>query len=298
MVKYACFTFATLVVLTLTDFTAAENVKTVRQVNIEKPGLISATVNTNLPAKSILITQNLWGFATPYLSETQDLTQVLSQLTTIHSFLNECEIALESDTSYDPTPSSILGQIRWNNLKPYLRNITSFGYIIGPDSLTVDQTVNQISWIQDFFIKAASTLFNSMMAESVLTRNLWGFLSPHLSHGQSLTPRQAHRQLTRIRSFLMECFGTLEANIPDVTVPAKEFFEQQTWDQLSTYLTGIKSGGEIFDKDSLNVAMVRVQLLGLVHRVRAADATLRMSENGTPMDLLSNVNLWSLVNDD
>ena len=111
MVKHVCFTFATLVVLTLTDFTAAENVKTVGQVNLEKPGLISATVDRNLPAESILIRQNLWGFVTPHISETQDSTQVLSQLTTIDSFLNECRIALQSDTSYDPTRALFWDQL-------------------------------------------------------------------------------------------------------------------------------------------------------------------------------------------
>ena len=207
MVKHVCFTFATLVVLTLTDFTAAENVKTVGQVNLEKPGLISATVDRNLPAESILIRQNLWGFVTPHLSETQDSTQVLSQLMTIRSFFKRMSHSAAVRYFLWSHPSSILGPIRWNNLKLYLRNITFLENTIGKDSLTVDQTVDQISWIQDFFLKAASTLFRSMRAESVLSsRNLWGFWSPDLNHGQSLTPRQAHKQLTTIRSFLMECF--------------------------------------------------------------------------------------------
>ena len=65
MRNYECFTFVTLALFTLTDFTAAEytvpvDQLSVKQVNEQLPGSIPATIDVNSSAKSWLIQLNRW----------------------------------------------------------------------------------------------------------------------------------------------------------------------------------------------------------------------------------------------
>ena len=186
MVKYACFTLATLVFLTLTDFTSAESVAqedqiSVAQVNRYYPGLISTTVDPNSPAKTVLNLRNLWSFWSPHLNLTQDATsltpnQAYEQLWTIHSFLTECMVKLSSHTFtyHFFIASHVLEQQTWDQLSLYLHEIKVGHEIIHPDSLTVEQTLDQIYWMIDFVSDATDTVSKNMNAMSLLSNvTLW-----------------------------------------------------------------------------------------------------------------------------
>ena len=89
MVKYACFIFATLVFLTLTDFIAAQHLEegfvrtefndaeyvaradriSVNEVNRWYPGVITANVDGNSSAKASLSQLNLWDILKPLLDQ-------------------------------------------------------------------------------------------------------------------------------------------------------------------------------------------------------------------------------------
>merc|ERR1712214_45290 len=76
MGNYVCFTFATLILVTLTDFTAAKYVVpvdqlSVNQVNKQWPATIPTFVYANSSATSWLIHQNLWDILLPQLSQEQ-----------------------------------------------------------------------------------------------------------------------------------------------------------------------------------------------------------------------------------
>ena len=190
MVKHACFTLATLVVFTLTDFTAVESFAqedqiSVAQVNRYYPGLISTTVDPESPAKSVLNLRNLWSFWSPHLNLTQDATaltpnQAYEQLVTIHSFLTECMVKLGSHTFtyYFSIASHVLEQQTWDQLSLYLHEIKVGHEIIQPDSLTVEQTINQIYWMIDLVSDATDTVSKNMNAMSLLSNvTLWSVVN-------------------------------------------------------------------------------------------------------------------------
>ena len=140
MGNYAYFTFATLVLLTLTNFTAAEYVVpvdllSVRQVNTYFLELIPTTVDANSSAKSWLIQQNLWDFLSPHLNQ-----EHASSLTGIFNGLTE----IEADDRENKT-KDILGEEKWAHLSPHLREIQVGNEIIDKDLLTVGQTLCQLS---------------------------------------------------------------------------------------------------------------------------------------------------------
>ena len=122
MVKYACFTFATLVFLTLTDFIAAGWIKegfvrtefndaeyvaqgdriSVNEVNRCYPGIITANVDGNSSAKASLSQQNLWEFFKLLLDRERGVdlgllqpSQLTAQLEDIYFFY-----CFESEMSY------------------------------------------------------------------------------------------------------------------------------------------------------------------------------------------------------
>ena len=94
MGNYACFTFSTLYLVTLIDFYAAKLVipvdqLSVKQVNEQYYGLIPATVDVNLPAKSWLIQQNLFDYASPHLHIDSELRSVNINLwSVVKDYLN------------------------------------------------------------------------------------------------------------------------------------------------------------------------------------------------------------------
>ena len=104
MVKYACFTLATLVLLTYTDFIAARSVAqfdlSVNDMNRCYPGIIPTNVDGNLSAIIWLINRNLGEILEPLLNQEQGVdldllthSQMTSQLWRIYNEAWESEVS-------------------------------------------------------------------------------------------------------------------------------------------------------------------------------------------------------------
>ena len=173
MGNYAYFTFATLVLFTLTNFTAAAeyvvpvDLLSVRQVNTYFLELIPTTVDVNSSAKSWLIQQNLWDFLSPHLNQ-----EHASSLNVIFNGLTDIEADYRENRTKD-----ILGEEKWAHLSPHLREMQVGDEIIDKDLLTVEQTLRQLVTIldlRDYALIALNDCPNDTIENSLLSDiDLW-----------------------------------------------------------------------------------------------------------------------------
>ena len=123
MGKNLCFTFATLVLVTLTDFIAAEYIVPVDRLSVEQvnewwPGLIPNTADVISSAKSWFILQNLWDFISPYLRNIQGVDK---SLLTPSQVSRQLFMTLLFDLSTDEQEMPQLRPIR--HLMYYAKNV-------------------------------------------------------------------------------------------------------------------------------------------------------------------------------